>query len=50
MPEAIEKNIRPKVLEMDNWGCERIIGKMKYDKELTNLHKEFLSATRESVR
>jgi hypothetical protein len=50
MPEAIEKVIRPKVLELDNWGCEKIIEKMNYDKQLTNLHKQFLSSTRDSVR
>ena len=50
MPEAIEKVIRPKVLELDNRGCERIIGKMNYDKELNHLHKQFLSSTRDSVR
>ena len=50
MPEAIEKVIRPKVLELDNRGCERIIEKMNYDKDLTNLHKQFLSSTRDSVR
>jgi hypothetical protein len=50
MPEAIEKVIRPKVLELDNRGCERIIGKMNYEKELNHLHKQFLSSTRDSVR
>ncbi len=36
-PESIEKVIRPKILDMDAEGCERIITKMNYDKELENL-------------
>ena len=50
LPRAIEKVIRPKVLELDAKGCERIIEKMNYDKDLITLQKQFLSTTRESVR
>jgi hypothetical protein len=50
LPEAVEKVIRPKVLELDNWGCEKIIEKMNYDRQLNNLHKQYLSTTRDQVR
>jgi hypothetical protein len=35
--KAIEKVIRPKILEMDAKSCERIIERMNLDKKLIHL-------------
>lgn len=36
-PEAIEKVIRPKILDLDANGCERILTRLRYDRALDNL-------------